>query len=764
MKKRSRIILQGVVQGVGYRPFIHRLAITYGITGWVMNTTQGLVIEAEGKNGTIDQFQHQITTTYPPLAHLERFSITDIPPIGETGFVVHPSERAPEKSVHIPADVSVCDECISELLDSNDRRYRYPFINCVNCGARFTIIRDIPYDRKQTTMQKFKMCPTCDTEYHNISHRRYHTQPNCCPVCGPRFELLNKKGKKIVSQDPITDTIQRLLNGEIIAIKGIGGFHLVCDAGNDIAVRQLRERKQREAKPFAIMSGNIKLIRRYCNLLPEEEELLLSPQCPIVLLKRKHACKIISDSVAPNNNYLGVMLPYAPLHHLLFEKNKFVALVMTSGNISEDPIVIENAVAKKTFPGMVDGYLVHNRDIYNRCDDSIAMVVDRTPVVLRRARGYAPLPIKLAQSMPEVLGCGAELKNTFCLTKGKFAFLSQHLGDLKTAETYSFYQKTISRFEKLFRIQPKIVAFDLHPNYLSTQFALEKITGQTKQIQGVQVQHHHAHIASCMAENGLAEKVIGIAMDGTGYGTDGNIWGCEFMVADYQHFERRGHLAYVPLPGGDIAAEENWRMALSYLSAVYGEEMTNLRLPIFTAIEPEKIRIINRIIQKKINAPLCSSAGRLFDAVSALLGICLQSSYEAQAAIELEMTVDERVTGHYGYTVLENEGELIIDCRPTIEEIVAAITKKINKSTIAAKFHNTVVAFSLDLCQRIRKDTGLNSVALSGGTFQNRIILSRLTNKLNESGFNVYTHQLVPPNDAGISFGQVIIANAQINR
>ncbi|MDI6784278.1 MAG: carbamoyltransferase HypF [bacterium] len=781
MIKRSRIILQGVVQGVGYRPFIHRLAIKFGLTGWVMNTTQGLVIEAEGSPVQLDQFLHQATTTHPPLAHLERFSIIDIPPVGETGFVVHPSERALEKAVHIPADICVCDNCVSEMLDSNNRRYRYPFINCVNCGARFTIIRDIPYDRKQTTMQKFKMCPTCDAEYHTISHRRYHTQPNCCPVCGPQFELLDGKGKKIASPDPISDAVQRLQQGEIIAIKGIGGFHLVCDAGNASVVRRLRERKQRVAKPFAIMSGTIEAIRRYCEVSTEEEKLLLIPQRPIVLLRKKTDIKVISEAVAPNNKYLGVILPYAPLHHLLFQslprfigETQFTALVMTSGNISEEPIVINNAVAKQTFLKMADSYLIHNRDIYNRCDDSIAMVVNKKPVRLRRARGYAPLPMKLPQSprlrqdfvgqVPEILGCGGELKNTFCLTKGKFAFVSQYIGDLKTAETYSFYQETITRFEKLFRIQPEIIAFDLHPNYLSTQYALEKIMAGDKRIQGIQIQHHHAHIASCLAENGVAEKGIGIAFDGTGYGTDGNIWGCEFLIADEQSFDRVGHLDYVPLPGGDIAAEENWRMAVSYLYAIYREEMTKLPLALFKAIDEDKIRIILRMIEKKINAPLTSSAGRLFDAVSALLGICLQSSYEAQAAIELEMTVDESVTGQYGYTILENEGELIIDCRPTIEEIVAEITKKINKASIAAKFHNTVVAFSLDLCQRIRKETGLNSVALSGGTFQNRIILSRLTSKLKESGFKVYTHHQVPPNDAGISFGQVIVANAQINR
>ena len=762
MIKRAHIVLQGVVQGVGYRPFIHRLAVKFGLTGWVMNTTQGLVIEAEGDNGTLDRFLHQATTTHPPLAHIEQFSITDILQAGETGFVVHPSERALEKTVHIPADVCVCDECVSEMFDSNNRRYCHPFINCVNCGARFTIIRDIPYDRKQTTMQRFKMCPTCNAEYHDITYRRYHTQPNCCPACGPHFELLNKKGKKVTSQNPIADAVQRLKRGEIIAIKGIGGFHLVCDAGNDTSVRQLRERKQRETKPFAIMSGTIATIRCYCEVSPEEEKLLLSPQRPIVLLRKKKDSKVISELVAPNNNYLGVMLPYTPLHHLLFQKNQWVALVITSGNISDEPIVIDNAVAKQTFQKIADSYLVHNRDIYNRCDDSIAMVVNKKPVILRRARGYVPLPIKLPQPMPEILGCGGELKNTFCLTKGKFAFLSQYIGDLKTAETFSFYQKTLTRFEKLFRVHPKVIAFDLHPNYLSTQYALEKIAGVHQRIQGVQIQHHHAHIASCIAENGVTEKVIGLAFDGTGYGTDGAIWGCEFLVADYQSFDRVGHLDYVPLPGGDVAVEESWRMAVSYLYSIYREEMTKLPLALFKAIDEAQIRIILRMIDKKINAPLTSSAGRLFDTVSALLGICLQSSYEAQAAIELEMTVDESVTSQYGYKVLENEGELIIDCRSTIEEIVAEITKKINKSTIAAKFHNTVVAFSRDLSQRIRKETGLNSIVLSGGTFQNRILLSRLTNQLKESGFMVYTHHQIPPNDACISFGQVIVANAQI--
>jgi hydrogenase maturation protein HypF len=760
MKYRSRIILQGVVQGVGYRPFIHRLASKFGVTGWVMNTTEGLVIEAEAEQSILNQFIQQVTATHPPLAQIELITQTKIPVVGESEFIVHPSERASDRAVHIPADIYVCEECLSEIMNPTDRRYRYPFINCVNCGARFTIIRDIPYDRKQTTMQKFKMCPDCDAEYHNLEHRRYHTQPNCCPVCGPQLELLDINGKKINSEDPIADTIARLEQGDLMAIKGIGGFHLVCNAGNGSAVLKLRERKHREAKPLAIMSKDITAIRSYCEILPEEEKLLLSPQRPIVLLRKKDKVKSIAESVAPSIKYLGVMLPYAPLHHLLFQGNKYTALVMTSGNLSDEPIVVDNAVALQTFRGMVDGYLIHNRDIYNRCDDSIAMVVDKEPIILRRARGYTPLPIKLPQSIPQILGCGSELKNTFCLTKKNFAFISQHIGDLKTAEAYSFYQETITRFEKLFRIKPEIIAFDLHPNYLSTQYALDKISGATKQIQGVQVQHHHAHIASCMAENEITEKVIGIAMDGTGYGTDGNIWGCEFLISDYASFDRVGHLAYIPLPGGDIAAVESWRMAISYLYSIYQEEMTKLPLPIFKEIEEEKLKIILRIIQKKINAPLCSSAGRLFDAVSALLGICFESKYEAQAAIELEMIADESVTGRYGFNISETEGKQIIVCKQMIVDIIDDLKRNIDKSVITAKFHNTVVAFAVEMSKKIRQKTGLNSIALSGGTFQNRLILSRLTAELKESGFKVYTHHIVPPNDACISFGQIIVANA----
>ncbi|MCX7918270.1 MAG: carbamoyltransferase HypF [bacterium] len=764
MNRRSRIVLQGVVQGVGYRPFIHRLAIKHGVAGWVMNTTQGLVIEAEGSAESLTAFIKEATTTHPPLAHIERFTITDLPQLGETEFIVRPSEKADDKLVHIPADICVCDDCVAELLNPADRRYRYPFINCVNCGARFTIIRDIPYDRKQTTMQKFQMCSRCEAEYHNLHHRRYHTQPNCCPECGPHYTLLDKTGKKIATSDAIIMTIQRLKQGEIIAVKGIGGFHLVCDATNDTAVRQLRARKKREAKPFAIMSGDIPTIRRYCEISPAEEQLLSSVQRPIVLLRKKKKVNFISEAVAPNNNYFGVMLPYAPLHHLLFQDNNFIALVMTSGNISDEPIVIENKVALKTFVDMVDGYLVHNRDIYHRCDDSIAMVVNRKPIVLRRARGYAPIPIRLATPMPEILGCGAELKNTFCLTKGEFAFISQHIGDLKSAETFVFYQETIARFEKLFRIKPQVIAFDLHPDYLSTQFAVEKIASQTQRMQGVQVQHHHAHIASVIAENQVDEKVIGIAMDGTGYGTDGNIWGCEFLLADEREFDRIAHLEYIPLPGGDVAAAENWRMALSYLYAIYGNDIANLDIPLVKAMDEDKLQLIIRIIEKKINAPLCSSAGRLFDAVSALIGIRLTATYEAQPAIELEMAVDENVPEQYSYRINEQENQLMISCRPMFEEIVTELKQRVPTSVIAAKFHNTVVAFAVDIAQRIRNQTGLNSVALSGGTFQNRIIVSRLIERLQELKFKVYTHQQMPPNDACVSFGQVVVANAQINQ
>ncbi|MFB3894773.1 MAG: carbamoyltransferase HypF [bacterium] len=762
MKHRTHIILQGVVQGVGYRPFIHRLATQFEVTGWVMNTTQGLVIEAEATPDILNQFIHQVTTTHPPLAQVEQIIQTEIPIVNDQTFIVHPSEKATERAVHIPADIAVCDECLSEMLNPTDRRYRYPFINCVNCGARFTIIRDIPYDRKQTTMQKFKLCPECDTEFHNLSHRRYHTQPNCCSVCGPHLELLDINGKKVRSQDPIADTIARLAHGEIMAIKGIGGFHLVCDAGNNQAVLKLRERKHREAKPFAIMSNDIAAIRAYCEISAAEEELLISPQRPIVLLRKKGPSTGIAESVAPNLNNLGVMLPYAPLHHLLFQNAPYLALVMTSGNLSDEPIVMDNAVALETFRGMVDSYLMHNRDIYNRCDDSIAMVVDNEPIILRRARGYTPLPIKLPNPVPDILGCGSELKNTFCLTKNQFAFISQHIGDLKTAEAYTFYQETITRFEKLFRIKPEIIAFDLHPNYLSTQYAVDRISNAKKPIQGIQVQHHHAHIASCMAENKVNEKVIGIAMDGTGYGTDGNIWGCEFLVADQASFDRAGHLAYTPLPGGDIAAVETWRMAISYLYSIYQAEMTKLPLPLLKEVDEEKLNLIFRIIQKKINAPLCSSAGRLFDAVSALLGICLESNYEAQAAIELEMIADASVTGHYGFDISEVEGKQVIDCKQTIVDIIGDLRKKIDKSIISGKFHNTIVAFSIEMSKKIREQTGLNSIALSGGSFQNRLILSRLNKGLKQAGFKVYTHHIIPPNDACISFGQVMVAENQI--
>jgi len=755
LKSRASLLIKGIVQGVGFRPFIYGLAKLYSLNGWVLNSTEGVNIEVESDNETLETFIKQIREKKPPLAVIDSIHVEYLPPLNYDGFVIRHSEGDKDKYVKISPDISTCNDCLTELFDPTDRRYRYPFINCTNCGPRFTIVKDIPYDRENTTMHSFKMCPLCQAEYDDPMNRRFHAQPNACPVCGPSVTLENLQGK-IECDDPIKKAIELMIEGKIIAVKGIGGFHLACDATNDFAVSVLRERKRRTFKPFAVMSANLESIKEYCIVSNEESEILQCIQRPIVLLKKLHG-NHISESVAPNNNYIGVMLPYSPLHYILLD-SPLLALVMTSGNISEEPIVVGNNEAKRRLSDLADYFLFHNRDIQMRCDDSVAKVWNGHQVILRRSRGYAPHPVDLDFSMKEILACGGELKNTFCLTKDNHAFISHHIGDLQNIEAYRYYQDSIEHYKRLFRIKPEAIAYDLHPDYLSTRYALEQ-----KDIKPIGVQHHHAHIVSCMAENGLNEKVIGVACDGTGYGTDGTIWGCEFLIADYASFQRRGHLKYVHLPGGDVSTKETYRMVVSYLYSVYGDDLFDIDIPLFKRIEYKKLAFIKSMIEKGINVPLTSSCGRLFDAVSSLIDVRDDATYEAQAAIELEMIAKSGILNNYSYNITFVKDEYIIDLGDMFREIISDLANRVPKGIISAKFHNTVADFIMSMCEKLRIENDIKKVVLSGGTFQNTYLISETTRRLTEKGFMTYFHKRVPTNDGGISLGQVVAANAQMD-
>jgi hydrogenase maturation protein HypF len=665
-------------------------------------------------------------------------------------------------------------------MDPEDRRYCYPFTNCTNCGPRFTIIEGMPYDRPKTTMRYFKMCPRCQAEYDNPLDRRFHAQPNACPKCGPRVRLVDNQGNVVNKSNPIAAAGQLLKKGKILAVKGLGGFLLACDATNDDAVRTLRLRKNRPSKPFAIMVATVDEARKHCYVLPEEEKLLTSPQSPIVLMIWK-AGSSVSREVAPDLWFLGVMLPYTPLHHILL-RDVGLPLVMTSGNLSEEPIARDNDEALRRLSGIADYFLVHNRDIYSRYDDSVAMVERGTSQLLRRARSYAPYPIHLPFKTRQVLGCGAEDKNTFCLTKDNYAFVSQHIGDMENMETLEHFDKTISLYKRLFHIEPGIVAHDLHPDYLSTKYAQELGAVGAKL---VPVQHHHAHIASCLADNALEGPVIGVTFDGTGMGADGNIWGGEFLVADCRSFRRAGHLEYLPLPGGDAAVKKPYRTAIGYVLALLGEEGLNNVIagrdligagrsratPISRVTEVE-MEVIKRQIERNINSPLTSSMGRLFDAMSALLGIRGEIDYEAQAAVELEMAAyssvlargvsDEVISSageSYPYRLVEDKGIRIVRLKELLSAVIEDLQRGVSRGRISVKFHNTVAGMINEVCRLISDETGVTQVALSGGVFQNRLLLRKAVGLLEGSGFQVLTHRQVPCNDGGVSLGQTVIAN-----
>ena len=765
MAIRAQVVVRGIVQGVGFRPFVYRLAQEHQLSGWVLNSTQGVVIEVEGPRQRIDGFITGLKASPPPQAVIERVETNLLPPVGYSSFIVEAS-REGDEFVLISPDICICADCLNELQNSQDRRWAYPFINCTNCGPRFTIISDIPYDRPKTTMSAFTMCPRCDEEYHNPADRRFHAQPNACPLCGPRLELAMNGARPAeapLRREPIEGVRRLLAEGAIVAVKGLGGFHLACDATNAGAVATLRERKQRVDKPFAVMSLDVDTVRRYCQVSEGEAQLLESPARPIVLLRRKPGSPIAAQ-VAPANNNLGVMLPYTPLHYLMLGDGATpapLALVMTSGNMSEEPIAIGNQEALERLSPLADYFLLHDRDIYVRCDDSVTRLFRGREAMLRRSRGYAPFPIRLNLELKEILACGAELKNTFCLTKGTYAFLSQHIGDMENYETFASYQASVEHFQRLFRVNPQAVAYDLHPDYLATRYALELAEAQG--LRRVPVQHHHAHVVSCMAENGVDAEVIGVALDGTGYGTDGHIWGGEFLLADCRRFRRLGHLKYVPLPGGDVATKRPYRMAVSHLLSALGEEALDLPLELWAQIGEAELALVRRMMAAKVNCPLTSSCGRLFDAVSALLGVRGVVNYEGQAAIELEMLAAEGVDEAYDWS-RPSSYPIIIDPAPVLRGVVSDLRRGVDRAVISAKFHNTIADIIVGVSRAARERTGINRVALSGGVFQNMYLLGRTLDGLERQGFEALIHHQVPANDGGIALGQAVIANARLSR
>jgi hydrogenase maturation protein HypF len=754
-----RLEVEGIVQGVGFRPFVFQLAKRLALKGDVANTSGGVTINLEGLSENIAAFCRDLTEKSPPLAYITEVAVHPKPLEGFADFSIVQSRAKAARSTLISPDVSICDDCLRELFNPSDRRYRYPFINCTNCGPRYTIIDDIPYDRPKTSMRHFTMCGLCQAEYDDPENRRFHAQPNACRVCGPHVSLYDNRRQPIDDLAPIGKAAALLQEGRIIAVKGLGGFHLAADAENAEAVATLRKRKHREEKPFALMSIDLERIGSYAVIEPEDRSLLTTPQRPIVLLRKKIP-NTIAGAVSPRNNYFGVMLPYTPLHYLLLEAAGATrALVMTSGNLSEEPIAIDNDDAFERLSGIADYFLIHNREIYLRSDDSITRRTAGKTRFIRRSRGYIPRPVFLNQHLPPILACGAELKNTVCLTKGNKAFVSQHIGDLENLATDKFFKMTVDHMKRILDVHPEAVAFDLHPDYLSTRYA----EGLPAHVKKIQVQHHHAHIASCMAENKIDGPVIGLSFDGTGYGTDGTVWGGEVLVAGFGHFDRAAHLSCVAMPGSAAAIREPWRMGISYLYAAFGDRFRDLDLPVLKDIDEKKIRIVTQMIDQQVNAPLTSSLGRLFDGVSAIVGVRHHVHHEGQAAMELEMIADREVDAAYPYE-WESADPYRILTAPIIQGVVRDMEKKTRPSVISRKFHNTVIRLFSDLCHIVRKDTGIGSVALSGGVFQNDLLLSEMIPALEKRDFTVYTHQHVPTNDGGISLGQAMVAAAIVEQ
>jgi hydrogenase maturation protein HypF len=777
---RWRIQVQGVVQGVGFRPFVHRLAQRLNLSGSVLNDSAGVLIEVEGESAAVAIFRQALSAEAPPLARIDNVTTSVVPVLGSKGFAILHSESSDSAQTLVSPDIALCDDCLRELFDPTDRRYRYPFINCTNCGPRFTIIQGVPYDRPRTTMAEFALCSECAGEYCDPGDRRFHAQPNACPTCGPRllFQALHER----VSANPFsshfsfdsTDSSENalysaqcaLVEGHIVAVKGIGGFHLACDATNNEAVQQLRQRKHRGDKPFAILARDLAAIEEIASLSPAEISLLASPERPIVLLN-KRAASPLSVEVAPGNPLIGVMLPYAPIHYLLFNPHPEAPrvampkwLVMTSANHADEPILTDNADAAEKLSDLADAVLMNNRPIHTACDDSVMAVFGDTPLPIRRSRGYAPLPCKLPVAVPLTLGVGGEIKNTFCLARGRQAIMSQHIGDMETLETQESFSRSVDHLQTLFHVQPELYACDLHPGYHSTRWA-EKVSS-ARQATLVKVQHHHAHIAALMAEHGLhkAQQVIGFCFDGTGYGTDGAIWGGEVMVADYAHFERIAHLKYFPLLGGDASIRKPYRMALASLWAA-GSEWDE-RIPAVAAASLSERANMARQLQTGQHCVPTSSMGRLFDAVASLCGVRHIATYEAQAAIEFEALAAKN-SDSYRFDLISGM-PIVFDPQPVIAGLVSDYLSNVPVAIISSRFHNAVAALILDLAHLASESTGIRRIALSGGVFQNFALLERTVAGLHKAHFETLIHRTVPPNDGGLALGQAIIAAHSIKQ
>jgi hydrogenase maturation protein HypF len=775
------ISIEGVVQGVGFRPFVYNLARELKVNGFITNTADGVLIEAEG--GDLGVFLERLRRESPPLSKIMSVDVTPRQCAGYSGFSIRESSDSGSFTLISP-DVSICDDCRDELFDHKDRRYLYPFINCTNCGPRYSITRSVPYDRPNTTMQIFSMCRDCESEYLDPGDRRFHAQPNACSLCGPRVELKTARNGIPVDEkeDAVAGAIRLLREGYIVAIKGLGGFHIACDAGNERAVSALRERKRRNNKPFALMAPDVSAVRKFCFVSADEEAFLLSRNSPIVLLEKRDEAGL-SAAIAPGNRRIGFMLPYTPLHHLLFRQPlsgdtlpapHFEALVMTSGNISEEPVVTGNEGAVQKLSGIADAFLLHDREIFMRVDDSVIRMNDgklgagvtgegwclrpERRFFIRRARGFVPEPVPLYEDGPEVLGCGADLKNTFTLTKGRYAIPSQHIGDMENYETLTFFEETLRNLKSVYRAVPEALAYDPHPSYMSSRWAL----GQ-EGLKKVPVQHHYAHIASVMAEQRMREKVIGVAFDGTGYGNDGTLWGGEFLIADIHGFTRVAHLEYVALPGGEAAVREPWRTSLSYLQEAIGEEVWDYLRPtgFIDKHGKEKIENVLKVAGLREFSPLSSGAGRLFDAVSALIGICDRNTFEGEAAMALESAAREDVEDDYPVDISFRE-VMGIDFGATFLAILTDLEKGVDKRVIASKFHNTVAVAVARTVLKLSLMHNLKKAVLSGGVFQNAYLLNRVETWLRAEGMQVFVNELVPCNDAGISLGQAYVLRERI--
>jgi hydrogenase maturation protein HypF len=769
-RQRQRLMVEGVVQGVGFRPFVYGLATRLGLAGIVGNDSAGAFIEIEGAPAQLARFGQALLTHPPPLAHIERVTTTCLPCTAATAFTIVESEPRRAARTLISPDLALCDDCLRELFDPTNRRYRYPFINCTNCGPRFTIMRDLPYDRPLTTMAGFPLCPDCQREYTDPLDRRFHAQPIACPHCGPQVEFcLSPATRCAVQQRAVGEAALQaaqalLTRGGIVAVKGIGGFHLACDATNDQVIQTLRARKGRVDKPFALMARDVATVRTVAEVDEAELALLTSRARPIVLLK-KRASSRLSNWIAPGNGYVGVMLPYSPLHHLLLAENGapdgapvLPLLVMTSGNQADEPIAQENEEALARLAGLADAFLLHNRPIQVQCDDSVLRVWAGHEYPIRRSRGYAPFPVKLPFALPPVLAVGGELKSTFCLAQGEHAFLSQHIGDMQNLETLRAFARSVQHLQTILHIAPQLIACDLHPGYLSTRWAEE----HSSPLPLVKVQHHHAHLAALMAEHGLDghTPVIGFSFDGTGYGPDGAIWGGEVLLADYRHYRRVAHLKYFPLPGGDAAIRRPYRTALAALWAA-GLVWERTLPPVVSSTATE-LGVLQRQLEVGLNCVATSSMGRLFDAVAALAGVCQTATYEAQAAIELETRIDQQARGSYDF-VLPTPQEPWFDAVPVLQAVIQDYLAGVGPGVIAARFHTAVADLVLALSLWVRSVEEPHPVALSGGVFQNTALLAKCVRRLQSAGFTVLTHRYVPPNDGGIALGQAVIAAQQMN-